>query len=139
MDSSVYSLIENVLIQTNMFIVNYKLGFFVICSLDYNVVGCYKDTHVRAIPTLEGTNQILDGVYTSRKNAIAKCAVAAMKAGHNMFAVQDGGWCAANDATSKFDKYGKSADCKADGEGGPWANQVYYITGRNQLIQREIY
>ena len=49
-----------------------------------------------------------------------------------MFADQDGGWCAASamsSAAQTFDKYGKSAACKDDGEGGPWANQVYVIKG----------
>ena len=70
----------------------------------------------------------MDGSYSSRANAIAKCAVAAMRAGYSMFAVQDGGWCAACAiAPQTFDKYGKSTSCKADGEGGPWANQVYFI------------
>ena len=74
---------------------------------------------------------ILDGRYTSRKNAIAKCAVAAIRAGYNMFAVQNGGWCAASaTAHSTFGKYGQSTSCKADGEGGGWANQVYRIKGR---------
>jgi hypothetical protein len=42
-------------------------------------VGCYRDTEDRAIPTLEGTDPILDGDYKSRQNAIAKCADAARK------------------------------------------------------------
>ena len=49
-----------------------------------------------------------------------------------MFAVQDGGLCAASamsSAAQTFDKYGKSAACKDDGEGGPWANHVYVIKG----------
>ena len=49
-----------------------------------------------------------------------------------MFAVQDGGWCASSAlAASTFDTYGKLTACKADGKGGPWANQVYYIKGIN--------
>jgi len=51
-----------------------------------------------------------------------------MRKGYSMFAVQDGGWCAASaTAPQTFDKYGKSAACKADGEGGPWASQVYFL------------
>ena len=47
-----------------------------------------------------------------------------------MFAVQNGGRCAASaTAPQTFDKYGISTACKADGEGGPWANQVYLIKG----------
>ena len=48
-----------------------------------------------------------------------------------MFAVQNGGWCAASTTAAKtFDKYGKSTACKDDGEGGPWGNQVYVINGK---------
>ena len=71
---------------------------------------------------------ILDRFYKDRKNAIAKCAVAAIRAGYSMFGVQDGGWCASSaSAPQTFDKYGESNDCGADGEGGPWANHVYTV------------
>ncbi len=98
--------------------------------IDYKSIGCYKDTGNRAIPTIEGKDSILDGSYGSRQNAIAKCAVAARKRGFQMFAVQNGGWCATSATAEKtFDKYGKSNACKVDGEGGPWANEVYIIQG----------
>ena len=97
-------------------------------SSGYETIGCYKDTGNRAIKTLERTDHILDGSYGSRRNPIAKCAVAAMRAGHSMFAVQAGGWCAASaTAPQTFNKYGKSSGCRGDGEGGPWANQVYFV------------
>ena len=100
----------------------------------YETIGCYKDTASRAIKTLEGTDAILDGSYGSRKDPIEKCAVAAMRKGYNVFAVQNGGWCAASaTAPQTFDKYGKSTACKGDGEGGGWANQVYVIKGKRQL------
>ena len=93
-------------------------------------MGCYNDTSKRAIQIIEGTDSILDGSYYSRSNPIVKCAVAAMRAGYSMFAVQNGGLCAAGaTAPQTFDKYGKSTACKADGEGGPWANQVYLAKG----------
>ena len=96
----------------------------------YSIVGCYKDTVDRAIPTLEGSDAVLDGAYSSRANAIKKCATAAKRAGHSMFAVQHGGWCASSaDALHTFNKYGTSNACKDDGEGGPWANQVYLFNG----------
>ena len=92
----------------------------------YQTIGCFKDTGNRAIQTLEGADPILDGSYSTRKNPIVKCAVAAMKRGYRMFAVQNGGWCAASStAPQTYDKYGKSIACRSDGEGGPWANQVY--------------
>ena len=75
----------------------------------------------------------MDGSYSSRTNPIAKCAVAAMRAGYSMFAVQDGGWCAASaTALQTYDKYGKSTACKDDGEGGSWANQVYELKSKSK-------
>ena len=97
----------------------------------YETVGCYKDTSNRAISTLEGTDPILDGSYGTRKDPIAKCAVAAMRKGYSMFAVQHGGWCAGSIiAPYTFNKYGRSSACKPDDEGGPLANQVYVIKGK---------
>ena len=99
--------------------------------LYYKNVGCYKDTSSRAIPTLEGKDLILDGQYSSRKNAIAKCALAARKRGYRMFAIQDGGgWCASSATARKtFNKYGKSDACR-QGEGGGWANDGYALQGQ---------
>ena len=111
------------------------LLLFVHCCPGYDEVGCYRDTASRAIPTLEGKDSILDGSYSSRTNPIAKCAVAAMRAGYSMFAVQNGGWCAASaSAPQTYKKYGKSTACKDDGEGGPWANQVYEIEGKSKIV-----
>ena len=108
-------------------IVNIKIDF----PSGFETIGCFKDTSNRAIQPLEGKDSILDGSYGARKNAIAKCAVAAMRKGYKMFAVQHGGWCAASaTADQTFDKYGRSAACESDGEGGPWANQVYVIKGK---------
>jgi len=96
--------------------------------LDYVSIGCYKDTASRAIATLEEKDSILDGPYQDRVSPIAKCAVAAMRRGYNMFAVQHGGACfSSGTAHWTFDKYGNSTACGDDGEGGPWANEVYFI------------
>ena len=55
------------------------------------------------------------------------------ESGYRMFAVQNGGWCAASaSAPQTYDKYGKSTACKGDGEGGPWANQVYELEGKSR-------
>ena len=73
---------------------------------------------------------MLDGSYQARQDSIEKCYKAAKKRGFHIFAVQNGGWCASSaTAGNTFNKYGKSTACKSDGKGGPWANQVYYITG----------
>ena len=78
---------------------------------------------------------MLDGPYDSRKNAIAKCAVAAMRKGYRMFAVQHGGWCAASaTAHHTFDKYGISAVCRDDGKGGVLANEVYVFKGKPHSV-----
>ena len=83
-------------------------------------MGCYKDTASRAIPILEGQSFILDGSYWHRVDPIAKCAVAALSWGYNMFAVQNGGQCFGSaTAPLTFDKYGKSTACWNGGEGGP--------------------
>ena len=48
-----------------------------------------------------------------------------------MFAVQDGGACFSSPgAPSTYNKYGRSYGCRADGEGGPSANQVYVVKGK---------
>ena len=84
-----------------MLILNLRLQLNFLCRvtflLGYVSVGCYKDTGLdRAIPTLEGKDPILDGAYWLRDNPTAKCAVAAIRRGHHMFAVQNSGWCAAS-------------------------------------------
>ena len=97
----------------------------------YVSIGCFKDTSRRAIPTLEGKDSILDGSYRMRENPIEKCYEAAKARGFLVFAVQHGGWCASSLlAAQTFDKYGNSSDCKSDGKGGPWANQVYLIKSK---------
>ena len=88
----------------------------------YKPVGCFKDTSSRAIPAMEGKDS------RRRKNTISKCALAAIRAGYQMFAAQSGGWCASSaKAPQTFDKYGGSSTCQLDGEGGPYANQVYTL------------
>ena len=47
----------------------------------YKSIGCWEDTSSRAIPTLEGKSNLLDGGYKSRSNAIQKCYKAALSFG----------------------------------------------------------
>ncbi|CAK8682276.1 unnamed protein product [Clavelina lepadiformis] len=92
----------------------------------YFSIGCWRDTSHRAIPTAEGTSYLLDGAYGHRSNPIEKCARVARERGCPGFAIQNGGWCATSpDILETYDKFGRSNHCKADGEGGPWANEVY--------------
>ena len=84
----------------------------------------------RAIPTLEGTDDILDGDYWNRSDPIYKCYKVVKKLGFKVFALQAGGWCASSSTAEKtFNEYGMSSICENDGEGGPNANQVYYLKG----------
>ena len=102
--------------------------------LEHDNVGCYKGNVYSPIRSLEGTDPILDGSYNYRESPVAKCAVAAIRAGYRMFAVQDGGRCVASaTAPQTFNSSGESDDCNVDGEGGQGANQVYRIKG-NQTI-----
>nr|XP_006811452.1 PREDICTED: mucin-5AC-like [Saccoglossus kowalevskii] len=95
-------------------------------SCEYQHIGCFGDSSVRAIPTLEGTDQRLDGVYSSRINAIEKCASVARDNGYAMFAIQNGGWCASGcTACQTYATYGPSVACAGDGKGGGYANDVY--------------
>ncbi|XP_070550000.1 uncharacterized protein [Ptychodera flava] len=95
---------------------------------DLENLGCWKDTADRAIGTLEGKDDRLDGSYTAREDAITKCREAAFDRGYSVFAIQAGGWCASSIiAEDTYQKYGPADNCADDGEGGGWANQVYKI------------
>ncbi|XP_078691944.1 uncharacterized protein LOC144922175 [Branchiostoma floridae x Branchiostoma belcheri] len=95
----------------------------------YTGLGCWADTSDRAIPILEGTDPRLDGPYQSRQDAIQKCYQVAQSRGFTVFAVQNGGQCFGSaNAFNTYNRYGPSTACAADGEGGPWANEVYQIT-----------
>ncbi|XP_035667178.1 uncharacterized protein LOC118409908 isoform X2 [Branchiostoma floridae] len=99
-------------------------------SRGYTSLGCWEDAYDRAIPTLEKTDARLDGDFFTRNNPIEKCYQVALSRGFPVFALQAGGWCAGSaDAHTTHSKYGPSIACAADGEGGPWANEVYQITG----------
>ncbi|XP_078619941.1 uncharacterized protein LOC144886984 isoform X1 [Branchiostoma floridae x Branchiostoma japonicum] len=101
----------------------------------YVSLGCWRDTADRAIPVLEGTDPRLYSVnYLERDNATEKCYQVAFDRGFRVFAVQDGGQCFGSaDAHNTYKKYGPSTACAADGEGGPWANEVYQITGSESV------
>ncbi len=79
---------------------------------------------------MEGRDALLKDSHLQRNDSIQKCALAAKVRGYQTFALQDGGMCVGSPRAHKtFGKYGKSQDCKNDGKGGPWANQVYNLIG----------
>nr|XP_039253086.1 uncharacterized protein LOC120330271 [Styela clava] len=93
-----------------------------------NNLGCWYDKEDRAIPVgLEETNSILIGEYQIRKDAIRRCAQAAMARGYNIIGIQNGGQCWTGvNARNTYRKYGLSNKC-SNGKGGNWANEVYEI------------
>ena len=99
----------------------------------YRHAGCWADTGDRAVPTLEGDEALtntftwfFDRSYKNRFNAVEKCYQAAKQKGMKVFAVQDGGWCAASKDINSYRKYGTATNCSA-GKGGGWANDVYVM------------
>ena len=96
-------------------------------------VGCFKDTGRRAIPGVDGRYPIIRGYYRKRKDAIRRCALVALRFGYRAFAVQHQGWCATGPrAHLTYRKYGRSSRCR-NGKGGPWANDVYTVTGKTEV------
>ena len=79
----------------------------------FKSIGCWSDTSVRAIETLEGKHALLkDPDYKSRVNALMKCAEAALATNLTMFALQNGGQCfGGKNAEKTFRKYGPSTAC----------------------------
>ena len=82
------------------------------------------------MPQMDGRNPLVTGYYRRRADAILKCALVALRFGYKAFAVQHQGWCATGPrAHVTYRKYGRSNRCR-NGKGGPWANDVYAISGR---------
>ena len=90
--------------------------------------GCYKDLPVRAMEVLEGKDHLLDGNYTTRKDAISKCILVGKGRGYPVVGIQGGGMCVGSPSLKDFNRYGISHDCKSDGKGGPWATEVHALT-----------
>lgn len=103
----------------------------------YSSLGCFSDNDQdRAVPTMEGTHQLLKGSFLTRKDAVEKCAEVTRSRGWKVFAVQDGGWCASSPtAHLTYNKYGTAVNC-VDGKGGMFANDVYIINGKIYLRLR---
>ena len=78
---------------------------------------------------MDGRDILLRDFYPRRVDAIKKCAGAALRRGYRVFAVQNQGWCATGPrAQVTYRKYGRSNRCR-NGKGGPWANDVYFVSG----------
>jgi len=90
---------------------------------DYQKLGCFKDSQARSIPTLEGQDPVLDGDYTTRKDAAGKCFLAAKKQGHKVYVVMSDGQCSSGaDTAKRFAKFGHGeTECSSMGAN----NKVY--------------
>ncbi|XP_047129589.1 uncharacterized protein LOC105843590 isoform X2 [Hydra vulgaris] len=86
-------------------------------------LGCWLDNSERTLINLEGTS-VLDGDYKDRIDPFGKCYKVAAERGYKYFALQYSGYCSAGNNES-YKKLGKSSKCQPNGEGGPWANEVY--------------
>ena len=83
---------------------------------------------------MEGKTSILNGNYRQRKDAIKKCAEAALSFGYEVFGVQHGGQCFSGiDAINSYKKHGQSTNCNSDGKGAWGANQVYQFRKGKKL------
>ena len=88
---------------------------------------------------LEGQDHLLDGNYSSRKDASHKCILVGKGRGYQVVGIQDGGMCVGSPTMRDFNKYGISHDCKKDGKGGPWATEVIGLTWKlGRLNEKQI-
>ncbi|KAJ7314880.1 hypothetical protein OS493_039043 [Desmophyllum pertusum] len=107
-------------------------------GMNFKSLGCWKDTWDRAIPLMEKKHAMLfEPDYKKRTNALMKCAEAALDNKFIIFSLQNGGQCfSGKDADQTFMKYGVTDSCKADGEGGPWGNEVYQFSKGNMTLAK---
>ena len=81
----------------------------------FRKLGCLEDSQARAVPSLEGQDPVLDGDYTTRQDAVRKCALAAKKREHKAFVVMSDGQCSSGTDTAKsFAKFRRGeTECSA--------------------------
>jgi len=111
---------------------------------NYTSIGCFADKKrpARAIASLEGTSELLDGRFKRRQNATAKCAALAYSLNFTIFAVARGGECLGDgQSNDTVGMHGPSDNCQPDGEGGrfPAAMEVYEITTACQELEVNCY
>merc|ERR1712212_315594 len=94
-------------------------------SFSYKSLGCYLDKNVpRAIPSLEKNCDLLDGKYSTRDDAIEKCAECANSKGFEIFAISRNGECLSSEnAMGNYVLHGPSTKCNNKGTGGDQKNQ----------------
>eukprot|EP00116_Pleurobrachia_bachei_P019063 sb/3479325/ len=103
---------------------------FISCDKRYDSLGCWDDgDNQAAIPSLEGSFPYSNRSWVERPDPIAACRRAAESKGYSVFAIQNGGWCTGSPtAQNTYRKYGVADNCREDGTGGFYSNNVYEIT-----------
>lgn len=99
-------------------------------GLAYYSLGCWNDANPKALTSQEGTDPILDGSFGSRVNAVFKCYQVAVKRGHNVFGVQNGGQCYSRLDTvpnGAYAQYGRATVCPLAGKGALNVNNIYRV------------
>ena len=94
-------------------------------GLDGSVsLGCWKFLN---LTSLEEKDEILDGNYKNRSDAVHKCFVATRNQNNKVYAVSNGGSCQglSHQLYTTYMEQGRSTKCAKDGKGGPGASQIY--------------
>lgn len=109
--------------------------------LEYMSIGCWREnTESPWIPSIEpddggASDEFLNGPPEQRKDAIRKCAYAALSRGFSVFAVRRMGACATGrEAHVQYKNEGASTSC-SNGLGGARDNSVYKFTREGGMVQ----
>ena len=85
----------------------------------------YNSKNDPAIPSIEGTDAILDGDSSTRRHAIVKCARSAWTEGYQVFGIASGSCHTSGSAHDTYNKHGKAEDCNQQG-----VYRVYNFTSK---------
>lgn len=98
--------------------------------VEYNHIGCFKTDSGPLIPSLEGTDPLLDGDFTTRVDVFKKCLNAARREDNTVFAIKNGGEClsSSGNLTDVIAKYAPSNMC-VNNKGGLNAMDFYFVIG----------
>ncbi|XP_028405506.1 uncharacterized protein LOC114528113 isoform X2 [Dendronephthya gigantea] len=101
----------------------------------YKDLGCWhEDEKLQSLMSLEGTDDLLQGSYKSRRNKITKCAMAARKRNFKVFALHNGGECRSGQSEGKtYQAHGKSRSCH-EGVGNYVSNHVYHVKENGTVV-----
>lgn len=109
------------MVQTYSVTENYYLSYQqLVCYLIISVkrIGCLEGRHRRVIPSVEGSDRIIQDRYRHRRDAVKKCALVAMRLRYTTFVVRRQGLCATGpEAHKTFKKHRAGSDRCRNGKG----------------------